>query len=362
MPGSHSNFSPATSCASNPFSRTAGALTSAAVFAVASMSLAPPAKSQQQPFAKSLTLVVGGAAGITYDTYARLLGRHFAKHVPGGPSIIVQNMPGAGSMKAAEYMYALAPKDGATFALLFPGSLVEPLMEPGKFRYEPVKFEYLGTLEQDTRACVTTAKSQIKSFADARAKVGIMAGTQRGSSTVDYPNMLNALAGTRFKVVSGYQSTNETILAMERGEADGMCSNLGTFLTQKPEWLDAPGGQVLVAMGLDPHPEMLKRNVPYVETFLTGETKPVVDLIIAQQGFGRPFVVPPGTLPAALATMRAAFEATYQDKAFLEEASTMKLDINPLGGAKVADLVKRMYAAPRSVVDSMARALRPSGS
>lgn len=319
---------------------------------------AAPAHAQ----ARTLTLVVGGAAGITYDTYARLLSRHFAKHYPGSPTIIVQNMPGAGSVKAAEYMYSIAPKDGATFALLFPGALVEPLMEPGKFRFEPTKFEYLGTLEQDTRACVMGPKSKVKTFEEARTTTAIMAGTQRGSSTVDYPNMLNAFAGTRFKMVSGYQSTNETIIAIERGEADGMCSNLGTFLTQKPDWLDPPGGFAIVAMGLEPHPEMAKRKVPYLAEVLSPETKPAADLVIAQQGFGRPFVVPPGTAAPALALMRAAFEGTYKDKAFLDEAAAMKLDINPLDGEKVSALVKQMYAAPRSVVDSMSRALRPSGS
>ena len=315
-----------------------------------------------QTSGKPLTLVVGGAAGITYDTYARLLARHFPRHYPGTPSIIVQNMPGAGSIKAADYMYAIAPKDGSTFALLFPGALIEPLLEPGKVRFDPTKFEYMGTLEQDTRVCVTSGKSKVKTFADARVHTAIMAGTQRGSSTVDYPNMLNAAAGTRFKVVSGYQSANDTILAVERGEADGMCSNLGTFLSQKPLWLDAPGGQAIVAMGLEPHSEMTKRKVPYVGEFVSGEGKAIVDLIIAQQGFGRPFVVPPGTPAPALATLRKAFEATYSDKAFLAEAATMKLDINPLDGDKVSELVKRMYAAPKSVVEGMTRALKPSGS
>ena len=339
-----------------------GALAAAACLVAASAGHVSTAAAQSPPAFKSLTLVVGGAAGITYDTYARLLARHFNRHVAGTPSIIVQNMPGAGSVKAAEWMFSVAPKDGATFALLFPGSLMEPLMEPGKFRFEPTKFEYLGTLEQDTRACVMSPKSKVKTLEEARQQTAIMAGTQRGSSTVDYPNMLNALAGTRFKVVSGYQSTNETIIAMERGEADGMCSNLGTFLTQKPDWLDAPGGFPFIAMGLEPHPEMAKRKVPYLNTILTEETKPAADLITAQQGFGRPFVVPPGTPAAAVEVMRAAFEVTYRDKAFLDEAATMKLDINPLDGPKVAELIKRVYAAPRSAVDAMNRALKGSGS
>jgi tripartite-type tricarboxylate transporter receptor subunit TctC len=306
-----------------------------------------------------LTLVVGGAAGVTYDTYARLLSRHFARHFPGSPPIVVQNMPGAGSMKAAEYMYVHAPKDGMTFALLFPGALIGPLMmEPGKSRFDPTKFEYLGTLEQDTRVCVTSGRSKVKTFEDARTHTAVMAGTQHGSSTVDYPNMLNAVAGTRFKVVSGYKSTNETILAIERGEADGMCSNLGTFLTQKPEWLDAPGGQTIVAMGLEPHPEMARRKVPYIGQLLSGEAKAIVDLVVSQQGFGRPFLVPPGTPAPAVTAMRTAFEATYNDKAFLAEAAAMKLDINPLDGDKVGTLINQMYAAPKSVVDGMARALR----
>lgn len=342
------------SASANTFRAARSARVLASLTLAASLAAAPHAMAQP----RSLTLVVGGAAGITYDTYARLLGRHFAKHFPGAPSIVVQNMPGAGSVKAAEYMFNLAPKDGSTFALLFPGALVEPLLDPGKARFDPTKFEYLGTLEQDTRVCVTSGKSKVASIEDARSNVAVMAGTQRGSSTVDYPNMLNALAGTRFKVVTGYQSTNETILAIERGEADGMCSNLGTFLTQKPEWLDRPGGQVIVAMGLDPHPEMVKRKAPYIASFLTSQTKPVADLIIAQQGFGRPFVVAPGTPEAAIAPLRKAFEATYNDKAFLDEATVMKLDINPLDGSKVAALIKGMYAAPPAVVEAMTKALR----
>jgi tripartite-type tricarboxylate transporter receptor subunit TctC len=307
---------------------------------------------------RTLTLIVGGAAGVTYDTYARLLSRHFGRHFPGSPSIVVQNMPGAGSTKAAEYMYALAPKDGATFALLFPGALISPLMDTAQSRFDPTKFEYLGTLEQDTRACVTSGRSRVKTFEDARTHTSIMAGTQHGSSTVDYPHLLNAVAGTRFKVVSGYKSTNETILAIERGEADGMCSNLGTFLSQKPDWLDAPAGQAIVAMGIEDHPEMTKRKVPYIGTFLSGEPKAIVDLVVSQQGFGRPFLVPPGTPAPAVATLRQAFEATYNDKAFLSEAATMKLDINPLDGDKVGALIKQMYATPKSVVDATARALR----
>lgn len=187
-----------------------------------------PASAQAPPasLGKPVTIVVGGDVGTGFDVYARVIGRHINAYLPGKPTIIIQNMPGAGSVKAAEYMYTLAPKDGSVFAILFPGALVEPLIgNPADYRYDPRKFGYLGTADSGTRLCLTFHTSKIKTFEDAQRVPSIIAATQRGSSTSDYPFMLNAFAGTKFKVVAGYKSTGDIVLAMERGEADGVCGH-----------------------------------------------------------------------------------------------------------------------------------------
>jgi tripartite-type tricarboxylate transporter receptor subunit TctC len=322
--------------------------------------ISPGAPSRAEPFYKdkTITLVVGGGAGISYDAYARAMAPHIAKYIEGSPRIIVQNMPGAGSMKAAEYMYTLASKDGTSFAILFPGALIEPLMSPGRFKFDPNKFEYLGTLDQDTRVCMTVATSKVQKLEDAKTHSVIMAGTQPGSSTVDYPNMLNALAGTKFKLVSGYKTIGDAGLAVERGEADGMCGNLAWFIQARPEWLD----RMLVQIGRETHAEMDKRKVPTIWGFVSPETKPVIDLIVTQQVFGRPFVLPPGVPKEQLETMRKAFSAVLKDKGFNAEIEKMKLTLDPLDGAKVSALIKEMFAAPKDVVERMTKALKSSGS
>ena len=181
---------------------------------------AAPAHAQQ----KSISLVVAGSVGSSYNIYGRTLARHIRRYLPGDPNIIVRNMHGAGGNIAAEYMHAQAPSDGSMFFLLPAGSLIDPLFSPSRFKYDPNKFEYVGTMDQDTRVCLTAGRSPVKTFADARAQSVIIAGTQAGSTTVDYPNFLNALAGTKFKLVQGYRGTDDVMLAMERGEADGMCT------------------------------------------------------------------------------------------------------------------------------------------
>lgn len=316
-----------------------------------------------QPFyqGKTITIVVGGAAGISFDVYARVLARHIPRHIPGSPGFVIQNMPGAGSKLAAEYLFTQAPKDGTTLALLFPGALTDPLIEPAKSRYDPTRFEYLGTLDQDTHTCLTSLRSHAKRFEDAKDHETVMAGTQPGSATVDYPTMLNTLVGTKFKVVSGYKSTNETILAVERGEADGMCSNLNVFVSQKPEWIGSSRTNVLLQIALNPNPTLTRLGVPQIWSHVTAESRPVVELIVARQVFGRPFALPPDAAQAQLAVLRTAFMATVADPGFVKEVGELKLDLNPLDGAQVGELVKTMYSAPKSIIERMAKALGSSG-
>ena len=200
------------------------------------------AAESSKPFyeGKQVTIIVGNPAGSGYDAYARLLARHLGKHLPGEPSFVVQNMPGAGSITAAQFLSNTAPKDGTTFGILVPGAFFEPLIEDAaKFNYAPGKFEFIGTADSGTRLCFTTRESGIKTIADASKSKVIVASTAPQSSATDYANFMNALAGTKFQVVMGYKGPAELLLAMERGEAAGVCAlDSATLASIRPDWIE----------------------------------------------------------------------------------------------------------------------------
>ena len=308
---------------------------------------------------KTLTIVVGTDAGGGFDIYGRALGRHIHKHLPGQPTVVVQNMPGAGSMKATEYLYGIAPKDGTVIGIVFPAALTEPLVTaPGKVRYDPTKFGYLGTADSATWLCITSAKSKIKTFEDAQTIPSTMAGVAAGSSTVDYVNWMNALAGTKFKLVSGYKSTAEIVLAIDRAEADGVCGyDTGSLRAQRPEWYGTPLAHLIVQAGLEPSETMTKMGVPSIWKYVTGENRKVAELIVSQQVFGRPFMAPPDVPERELNLLRAAFMATMKDPEFLADTQKIKLDINPKGGDEVSALIQKVYSAPKEVIERMKQAL-----
>jgi tripartite-type tricarboxylate transporter receptor subunit TctC len=308
---------------------------------------------------KTLNIVVGTDAGGGFDIYGRALGRHIHKHLPGQPNIVVQNMPGAGSMKATEYLYGIAPKDGTTIGIVFPAALTEPLIAaPGKVRYDPTQFGYLGTVDSATWLCITSGKSKIKTFEDAQTIPSTMAGVAAGSSTVDYVNMFNALAGTKFKLVAGYKSTAEIVLAIDRQEADGVCGyDTGSLRAQRPEWFGTPLANLIVQAGLEPSETMTKMGVPSIWKYITGENRKVAELIVSQQVFGRPFLAPPDVPERELKLLRSAFMATMKDPEFLADTQRIKLDVNPKGGDEVSALIQKVYAAPKDLIERMKQAL-----
>jgi tripartite-type tricarboxylate transporter receptor subunit TctC len=307
---------------------------------------------------KQITVIVGVDAGSGYDIYARLLTRHMGKHIPGNPNFVVQNMPGAGSVTASQYLANIAAKDGTAIGSVFPGALVEPMTgEASKYRYQPTKFEYLGTMDSGTRLCFSLTDSGIRSIEDLRQRKAITAGTAAGSSTTDYAWFMNALAGTKFEVVTGYKGPGDVFLALERGEATAVCSlDSATINSLRPDWISTGRITLLMQAGLEPSPRI---KAPSVWNFIKPEDKPVVELIVGQQFFGRPFLAPPGTPPQAVQILRKAFMDTLQDKALLAEAEKMKLDINPKSGEEVAALINKMYASPPDIIERMKKAVRP---
>ena len=334
-------------------------LTASALLAAATIAVAPAA-AQNFYEGKTINLVVGSSAGGGYDLYSRVLARHMPKHIPGNPVMLVQNMPGAGSGKAAEFTYTLAPKDGTTFAMIFPGIIVEPLLNPGKFRFDPTKFEFLGSADSGSRLCVTHRTSKIKKFDDLYKNVGAFGGSGPGSSTTDYAQMFANLAGVKIKVVNGYKGSHDTVLAMERAELDGICGfDSSSFRAQKPSWFNTPESHMIVQAALEPFPELTKLGVPHIWTYVTGDNRKIAEVILAQQEFHRPFIAPPGVSADRMAVLRKAFMSTLKDPDFLADATKMKLTINPKDAATVSALVKKMYASPRDLLDKVNKALKP---
>jgi tripartite-type tricarboxylate transporter receptor subunit TctC len=338
-----------------------GVPTITALAATTTLALAASPATAQLYAGKTVTLVVGSAPGGGYDIYSRILSRHMPKHLPGNPTIIVQNMPGAGSMKAAEFIYTLAPKDGFTIGMLFPGSLVEPLFDnTKKFRFDPTKFEFIGSADSGVRLCVTFHTSKIKTFDDAMNIPSSFGGSGPGSSTTDYAEFLKALAGAKFKIVNGYKGSRDTIVAMERSELDGLCGlDSGSFKAMRPNWFNDPKlSHMIIQTSLEPDKELEKIGVPSLWKYVSGEKRKIAELILAQQEFHRPYVAPPGTPAEHLAALRKAFDASMKDKDLLADATKAGLSIEPKNAATVEKLIKGMYGSPPDLVEKARNALR----
>ena len=310
---------------------------------------------------RTISLIVGVDPGSAYDQYGRLLARHMARHIAGRPTIVVQNMNGATGAMAAEYIYNIAPKNGTQFSILYPNALVDPLTgDRSKYRYDPTRFDFLGTADSGTRLCYTYHTSKVRTMADARSASAIIGGTTRAGPGWEYSMLLNGLAGTKFQAVTGYKGAPDLFLAMERGEIEGMCGiDASTVRSLRPEWLGSKTANFLVQFGLEPDAELVRLGIPSIWNFVATEDRPVVELLVTQQVFGRPYIAPPGTAPAQLAELRSAFTASHKDPELLAEAANMKLSINPKTGEEIGALVQRMYSAPMELVARMTRTIRP---
>jgi tripartite-type tricarboxylate transporter receptor subunit TctC len=311
---------------------------------------------------KTIHIVVGAGPGGGYDTYSRTLANHLAKHLPGSPTIVVENMPGAGSTKAAEHIATSAPKDGTVIGAIFPGAIVGPLFdERMEVRYRPTELAYLGTADSGTRVCVTYETAETDSFEGAKERKTIVGASASGGSTRDYPLLLNNLAGTQFDIISGYEGTREITLAMERGEVGGICGwDWSSLKSQKADWVEQGKLNFLVQIALEPDPELAEMGVPEVWDFLDTDEREAVELIVSQQVFQRPYVAPPGTPEERLDLLRQAFMATMQDPDFRAEAESAGLSITPLPGERVEALVEKMYGASKEVVEQAKQAMEPA--
>ena len=311
---------------------------------------------------KSIDLLIGAPPGGGYDIYARALARHYGRHIAGQPTIVAKNMPGAAGARVAGFISTVAPKDGTAIAAIMPGAVMGPLLdEKAETLFDPTKVLYLGTANNGTRICVSRKDSKIKTFDDALTQKASFGGVSTSDSTRGYGYMHKKTSGAQYDVVSGYSGTAEIALAMERGELDGVCGwDWASFKSQRPDWIRDHTANLLLQVGLEPNEELTRMGVPSVFKYISNEDyRKVVELIISQQVFQRSYIAPPGLPAELLDTLRSAFDATMRDQEFLHDAETMRIDISPLPGAKVQELVQKIYAAPKDIVARARQALNP---
>jgi tripartite-type tricarboxylate transporter receptor subunit TctC len=311
---------------------------------------------------KTIELIVGAPPGGGYDIYARTVARHLGRHVPGGPSVVVKNMPGAGSAKAAQYIATIAPKDGTSIGGIMPGAIMGPLLDDHSApMFDPNKVRYVGTANSGTRVCVTLKSGKIASMDDAQKVKAKFGGSAPNDSTFEYGYLHKHTSGALWDIVPGYRGTPDMALAMERGEIDGVCGwDWSSFKSQKPDWLRDNKANVLMQVSMEPHPELTKMGVPTVFKYVKGEeNRKIVELVISQTVFHRSYIAPPDTTPAQLEILRKAFDETMTDKELLADADKMRIDIEPLSGAKVQEVVSRLYSTPKDIVERARKAIRP---
>jgi len=311
---------------------------------------------------KSIDLLIGAPPAGGYDIYARALARHFGRNIPGQPNIIAKNMPGAASGRAAGFLSTIAPKDGTVIAAIMPGAVMGPLLdEKAEVLFDPTKVQYLGTANNGTRVCVSGINSKIKTFSELLTQKAVFGGVSANDSTRDYGYMHKHTSGALYDVVAGYSGTNDIGLAIERGEIDGACGwDWASFKSQRPDWLRENKVNVLLHVALEPNPELVGMKVPHVWEFVkTGQNRKVVEMIIGQQVFQRSYVAPPGVAPEALNILRTAFDATMRDPQFLADAAKLRIDITALPGTQVQDIVQKLHATPKDIVERARAAIRP---
>jgi len=289
---------------------------------------------------KTITVIVGADSGGGYDAQGRLMARHIGRFIPGNPTAIVQNMPGAGSLTAANQLYNVSPKDGTVMGLLQRGVFSAKFTNPQGVRFDLTKFNWVGNLSAETGVVIAWANSPFKTIEDVMKQEMLVGGTGPHIDTETSPRMMNALIGTKFKIISGYPGTTDAVLAMERGEVQGMGDwSWSNVKTRKPDYLRDGKVRVLMQMSTQKEPDL--PNVPLAMDFVkTPEQRELMTLFLAQKSAARPVVAPPGIPADRVKAIRAAFDKMIVDADFLKDATQAKLDIDPAPAAAIEKVIE----------------------
>jgi tripartite-type tricarboxylate transporter receptor subunit TctC len=333
------------------------------VVAAALMTLAASAHAQSVADfyrGKNVTLAIGFSSGGGYDLYARHLARHIGKHIPGNPNVVPQNMPGAGSLRAANYIFSAAPKDGTYFGTFARTTGINPLLDSGA-TFDSRQFSWLGSVTDDVSTCVTWAATGIKTWDDFLKKPSALGGQGPSSEPDMFARLYKNVFGAPIKLVPGYPGTNEISLAMERGEVDGLCGiSWSTLKARHGKWLKEKKLNVIVQSSLKKSPEIAAEvgDVPLVMDMTKDKEKlQILKLILAAQEMARPFAAPPGIPADRKAALVKAFDDTMKDPDYLAEAKKLDFDVNPVSAKALEDLLAELYATPKDVLKKAGEAI-----
>jgi len=310
---------------------------------------------------KQLRLIVGSAAGSGYDVNARLFARYYAMHLSQGVNIIVQNQLGAGSVAMANQIYNTAPKDGTVFGAAINGMPTSALFTPEVVQFDPRKFSWLGSSNRDTQITYVWHTAPVKNLADLMKTEVVVGATTPGTTQFEYPLVAAKLLGLKYKLISGYKGTTDIHLAMERGELQGMGSNAWLSLKAlNADWIKEGKVIPIVHFNFERHPDL--PNVPTIfDATKTESDRQAMALMVGRLEYGRPFFLPPGVPPDRVNYMRRAFDATMKDASYLADAERAKIDVDPITGERVNELVEKAMQTPADVVKRVREALEAGG-
>jgi tripartite-type tricarboxylate transporter receptor subunit TctC len=292
---------------------------------------------------RTIDMIVGYPAGGSNDVYARAVAHHIGKHLPGRPTTVMRNMPGGGSIVAANHIYNVAPKDGSVLGILAAtNALDEKLGAPG-VKFETAKFTWVGRLASGTNVTFTMKDGPVTTFDQALQREATLGATGTGSTVYVYPNVLNRVLGTKFKLVMGYNGSVEVMLAMERGEVDGLSTSWDAVKSSRPDWIKDKRINYIVQYGLTRHPDL--PDVPTcVELAKTPEQKQILGLVVNATEIGKSILSSPGIPAERVEALRSAFTAMTKDPEFVHELESSRLELTAMTGAELQHVVEQVGA------------------
>lgn len=307
---------------------------------------------------KYVNLIIGFSVGGGYDLYARVLAQHIGKHIPGNPTIVPQTMTGAGSLRAAQHIYNVAPKDGLTFGTFSRMAAIDPLIEE-KVLFDSSKFTWLGSITNDVTTCVTWHSSAVKTYKDFLTTPSVFGAQAPGSEIDIFASLYKNVLGAKVRLADGYPGTNEIMLAMERGEVDGVCGLAWTTIkAQRANWITEKKINVLIQNAARKEPELA--DVPMILDQTTDPKKlQILQLFVATHDFARPFAAPPEIPADRRNALIQAFDTTMTDLEFLAEAKARNIDVSPVNSKSLTDMIAKLYMTPKDVLEKAAAIIAP---
>jgi tripartite-type tricarboxylate transporter receptor subunit TctC len=306
--------------------------------------------------------ILSAGAGGGYSSYAHVFAPYLSAHIPGKPNIVVQNMPGAGGIRAMIYLQNVAPRDGTTIGLVHSSVPFAPLYGIKGANFDPRQMNWIGSINAATGICVSWTASGVTKWDDLFKQEYVVGGTGAGSQMETMPAMINKLFGTKIKVISGYKGGNDVYLAMERGEVQGRCGGLKSSIkSTRPDWFPQKKVSVPVQIALSRDPEF--PDSPALVEFAKDEkTKQILELTLAPMAMDRPILLPPGTPPDKVEALRQAFHEAMNDPKFIADAKRTNIEIEEVSGEAIASIIQRAYAMPPDIIKAANEAMSLTGA